>query len=700
MTFNEILDRFPGPRKPNGAGGFMVLCPAHGDTKPSLSISPGNGSGPLFKCHGGCDTKAVLSAARLTWGNILPPRETSRRTVDSRVSRYEIRDQAGTLLAIHGRRDFVDGKKVWWELPDGSLKLDRPKAALPLYGVNRLPADKTSVIVTEGEKAADALLINGICAVGTVTGASSIPGDDALRPILGRTVYLWPDNDDNGRRHMERIAAALKRLGQQDLYLIEWKGAPPKGDAADLVEREAWKDEFDVMVDGARKIEVARAVDTQDPTGSISLPLFPAPPTDDAYHGIAGEFICLVEPHTEGDPVAILAQFLVMFGNMIGRGPYVAIGADRHYTNINAVIVGNTSKGRKGVGSGEANRPLSMVDPAWSMSRIKGGMSSGEGLIWEVRDAIDKQEPIKKGGRVEGHQRVVVDEGQQDKRLMVLESELASVLRVLSREGNTLSSQVRQAWDSGNLRVLTKNSPAKATDAHISIVGHITKIELLRHLDATEMANGFANRFMWVCSKRSKFLSRGGSLCDADFFPVVTKLRNATEFARQKGETAFTWDEEGGAYWDSIYPRLSSAGTEWRPQSPDGREPIVLRLSLIYALLDQSDSIRAHHVRAADALWNYCDNSVKYIFGDKTGDPIADGIMCALQKIGEKGMTRTEIRDHFRRHLSTTEVERALMGLQEQGAVRLEREQDTGGRPAERWFAVTPGQPVAEDEEE
>jgi hypothetical protein len=365
-----------------------------------------------------------------------------------------LRDQGGRIIAVHVREDHDNGKKkVRWERPDGSPGLDRPLLALPLYGVDQLPIDPAiPVVVTEGEKAADALLINGIPAVGTVTGAYGTPGDDSLRPLSGRPVYLWPDNDEVGKKHMERIGAALLRLGHAGVRVITWPGAPPKGDAADLVELEAWRDEFDVMVDSARKIIITPAVETQDPTGATYLPQFPTPPADAAYHGIAGEFIRLVEPHTEGDPAAILAQFLVLFGNMIGRGPYVAIGADRHYTNINAVVVGNTSKGRKGVGSGEAKRPLAQVDPVWSMSRSKGGMSSGEGLIWEVRDAIDKQEPIKKGGRIEGYQRVVVDEGQPDKRLMVLESEMASVLRVLSREGNTLSSQVRQAWDSGNLR--------------------------------------------------------------------------------------------------------------------------------------------------------------------------------------------------------------------------------------------------------
>ena len=68
----------------------------------------------------------------------------------------------------------------------------------------------------------------------------------------------------------------------------------------------------------------------------------------------------------------------------------------------------------------------------------------------------------------------------------------------MSREGNTLSAIIRQAWDSGNLHPLTKNSPIRATDAHISIIGHITREELLRYLTETEQANGFANRFIWL----------------------------------------------------------------------------------------------------------------------------------------------------------------------------------------------------------
>ena len=217
--------------------------------------------------------------------------------------------------------------------------------------------------------------------------------------------------------------------------------------------------------------------------GSDSPP-WPDPVLPAALHGLAGEFVRLVEPHTEADPVALLVQILVGFGNLIGRGTYFIAEADRHYANLFAGFVGRTAKGRKGSSKGQVDRVLRAADKDWFSKRQQGGLSSGEGLIWAVRDPIWTRSPIRKGGRVIDYEDVQSDSGISDKRLLVFESELASTLRVLGRDGNTLSAIVRQAWDTGNLRTLTKNSPAKATDAHISLIGHITKDELRRYLDA------------------------------------------------------------------------------------------------------------------------------------------------------------------------------------------------------------------------
>ena len=195
---------------------------------------------------------------------------------------------------------------------------------------------------------------------------------------------------------------------------------------------------------------------------------WPKPATEEAFYGLAGDIVCTIEPHSEADPMALLVQTLVAFGNAAGGQPHFLAEADRHSMNLFAAFVGETAKARKGTSWGRVRQSLVTADPDWE-GCITSGLSSGEGLIWQVRDPIEKVENVKEKGRVIGQERVVVDEGVVDKRLMVVEGELALVLRVLAREGNTLSAIIRNAWDSGNLRSLTKNSPAKATGAHISI---------------------------------------------------------------------------------------------------------------------------------------------------------------------------------------------------------------------------------------
>src|SRR5262249_26875119 len=131
----------------------------------------------------------------------------------------------------------------------------------------------------------------------------------------------------------------------------------------------------------------------------------------------------------------------------------------------------------------------------------------------------------------------------------------AIVLRVLTRDGNTLSAIVRNAWDTGNLTTLVKHDPAKATGAHISIVGHVTKDELLRYLDDTESGNGFGNRFLWPLVRRSKILPGGGNLAEAHLQPLRERIAAAISFAKERGEVRR--DEPARALWHEVYASLS-----------------------------------------------------------------------------------------------------------------------------------------------
>jgi hypothetical protein len=207
-----------------------------------------------------------------------------------------------------------------------------------------------------------------------------------------------------------------------------------------------------------------------------------------ALIGLAGEFIELVAPHTEADPVALLMQFLASTGNAVGRTAYYEVEATKHCANIFAVAVGPTASARKGTSWAHVRRVMSECG-SWPEC-VKSGLSSGEGVIHAVRDRLMRREAVKEKGRVVEYEEVEADAGVSDKRLTIHAPEFSQALKVAARETNILSETIRQAWDSGDLRILNKNTPETATGAHISIIAHISKVELLNLVSETDCASG------------------------------------------------------------------------------------------------------------------------------------------------------------------------------------------------------------------
>lgn len=387
-----------------------------------------------------------------------------------------------------------------------------------------------------------------------------------------------------------------------------------------------------------------------------------------AYHGLAGDVVQIIEPHTEADPVALLVQFLCAFGSITGRKAYYQVEADKHFSNIFTILVGDTSKARKGTSWGHVRGLFACVDDFWAKSCVHSGLSSSEGLIWAVRDPVSDD-----------------DVGVGDKRLMVLESEFARVLRVMEREGNTLSQLIRDSWDRGDLATMTKSSPAHATGAHVSIVGHITADELCRYLTRTEGANGFANRFLFMCVQRSKCLPHGGALDDAAMRLFSERLAHTIGEARKIERV--TMNAIAHDLWTEVYPTLSEGKPGLLGAVIGRAEAQVIRLALIYALLDASSTITATHLRAALAVWEYAEASAGHIFGNASGDPVADQIHLALLVAGTEGRTKTALRDLFGRHVAATRVDAALGSLQKAGKATSESK-PTAGRPVEVWRAI------------
>jgi hypothetical protein len=401
-------------------------------------------------------------------------------------------------------------------------------------------------------------------------------------------------------------------------------------------------------------------------------------------HGPAGAYVQCLAPHTEADPIGLLIHLLVAFGNAVGRSVHIEAGGTDHYLNLFAVLVGDSSKARKGTAWAPIRKSFGRIDGAWTDSRIQGGLSSGEGLIWAVRDPVERREPVKEKGRFTGDYQVYeADPGITDKRLLILEPEFAGVLKVCEREKNTLSAIIRQAWDDGVLRVMTKNSPARATAAHISAIGHITSEELLRSLDTVEAANGFGNRFVWFAVRRSRFLPFGGNLKETELAPHEQRVKRAVEFARKGGE--FTFSPSAARLWEAVYPELSEGRPGLLGAILARAEAQTLRLTCLYAALDCTLIIQPDHLEAAIALWDYAKASAEYIFGSKLGDPDADAIMTAL-RMNPEGLTQTQISNTvFSRSVPAERLDRAFATLLRHNLVRVE-ERQTGGRPSRVWI--------------
>jgi Protein of unknown function (DUF3987) len=415
-------------------------------------------------------------------------------------------------------------------------------------------------------------------------------------------------------------------------------------------------------------------------------PQWPEALTPEAFHGLAGDIVKALKPRTEADPAALLAQTLVAFGNVVGRGPHWMHGATRHALNLFVGIVGPTGSG-KGSGLDQVQDIFREVDQVWSSNPdTHAGLASGEGFIKMVRDPTYRR---KKDGELE-----LDDPGVEDKRLLLIQPEFAQVLEVCERQGNTLTTKLRNAWDGKPLANNSLSSHLTATNAHISLIVHTTEDDLRDLMRRTLILNGFGNRFLWVCSRRSKLLPFGGMVPREEREALVGRLRDAVEFAQglkgrpQRGRLLF--EKRASDLWVSLYRTTLMRESE---NPVTGRAcPQVRRMATIYALMDCREQVCEAHLRAALEMWRYCAEGARFIFGGvRRIDPEADKVLDAMRQRGKKGLTRKDISvEVFQRNKSAEEITRVLASLQKQGQARMQTEAagDKGGRPTERWFSV------------
>jgi hypothetical protein len=415
-----------------------------------------------------------------------------------------------------------------------------------------------------------------------------------------------------------------------------------------------------------------------------------------ALHGLAGDIVRGIGEETEADPAALLATVLVGFGNAAGPQAHALVQSAQHPARLFIAIVGATSDARKGTSFATVKPFLQAMDPDWFEECQLKAFGSGEAVVSHFnppaqgskrRRASSDDDDDYDGDNdcdSDADDDEMVDT-KIDRRAFIKEEELSSVFKVNTRSGSNSSSIFRSAWDGESLENRTKRAILKAKDTHISLLGHITPDELLRTLGGSDVANGFANRILFVLARRVRRLPSGGNVPTSVVQALGMRLREAVAFAKTVG--VMTRDAAAEERWESIYHA--------EPARPGvvgilcGRgEAQMLRLSVIYALLDKSPVIRVEHVLAAEAFWRYCAATVQYIWrGKLTSNPTTAKLLAELHRIQPNGLSRQEQSKLFSGHKTEHDLARARAELFEAGLAREEQVR-TKGRPLETLYAV------------
>jgi hypothetical protein len=301
------------------------------------------------------------------------------------------------------------------------------------------------------------------------------------------------------------------------------------------------------------------------------------------------------------------------------------------------------------------------ADEEWFRWAFLSGFLSGEAIIADLAgDHDDEATP-----------------NPYPKVALVIEPELGRLLAVNNREQSTTSHIIRDAWDGSTLSAIRRAKRSRVEGAHVCMIGHIVPEELAEKLTTDEIYNGFANRCLFLGVRRSRKLSSGGHIAPEIIARYGARLRDAMDFGRD-GRREIRRTPAAERLWDKLYHE--EPDTDGLLGAFTARGPAqMLRLSLIYALLDLREEIDVEHLQAAAAVWRYSVASVRRRIDSGLTDN-ERRLLDELRRVWPRDLTAREIDRLFSGNRTAREREQMVGRLVERRLAER-KEVPIGRRP-------------------
>ena len=624
----------------------------------------------------------------------------------------------GGVVYSHMRQDYVHSqtgertKKVWWN----------PKPSDQGHNIKEFPfwvpgeyirnGDET-VVIAEGEKAAQAIFETGFPSITGVGGSGVVPSETAIKAVLNscKRVVLWPDNDAPGTKYMNQLSEAIRQCYPDlPIHMVEIPHTWDQGaDAADIAIEQRVE-----LIDASITREALEV--SQEPVAQETPPVEPQRfkakvfegwnpplPPDMAYHGIIGEWVQQITKYTDASPAALYIQALTKIIVLAGVGANIG---DFKEPRLFVGIVGPSGEARKGWSLNLVDKylfnPLAKDWRADWQDLTVHGIATGEGLI----RLFNTPEP----NHTDDFDADVETPGAPIQKIAQTE-ELDELFVYSGRDGATITSKVRQLYDGGQLdkQVADVQQSVKAKDPRLSIVGHTNQDDLVMRVptDSHNSGNGVLNRFVVICVNNTNNgvgVSAIDDIAEDEFKDILERLNKVLKSARTEQRIKFT--PEAREMLDNMAKRYTKEQGEMNRFTSGfmGRNlNNAVRIAGAMALLDESsyhvgmpnmrsdrEIITVEHLIAADKWIDMHKLAPNLIWGADQATKQEERILNFLEareSDGETLVKRTDLygKQCFNHNISSAQLDIYAKKLVQRGLVEITIDQNPVARDTEYW---------------